>query len=448
MGLAARFALGVSLALAIVLLTAGQFLAKRSHELVQYHVDQSMVLAAEEQAIGSELLEQGKEHLRPTSDTSTVKAGGVLRTEVQLLEGRHKGLAGARYAVEGSPGLVLPKVASREERDLGYLIWFVTGVAILVGAGVASLIARHVARPLDDLVQDVRVIARGNLRHRPHVKGPGEVRALAKAIDKMGESLAEAQHSEVELGIRMRERELALHLAQAFLPSEEPWMDGYRVAGRFRASSEPGGGFYDFTRLGASPAFFVCDVSGQGVPASLIGATARAYLRTALQSSASLADALKWVNRELHRDVERGIFVTALVVVLHPLDHVAEVACAGHKLPLLRFDAAENRLKSLQPAGFALGFDEGSVFEKRLEVIRVPMLPGDRLVLAGQGIASVCRSDGNEWGETGLYRALQANAARSAEAMADAVLNAVDRFAENQLQPNDYSLVVLARDPA
>lgn len=448
MGLAARFALWVSLALAIVMVAASFFLFERSKEHVAQHVERALTQAAQEQHSAAQSAARGEPHHRTTSQRAAMLEGDVMRMDVVIEEGPRKGQAATRYGVEGGPSVVVPKDRGRQESDLFALFAFVTGMVILVGAGVASLIALRVSQPLQGLVQDVRTIARGNLRHRTHVKASGEVRDLARAIDKMGESLAEAQGSEVQLGIRLRERELALELAQAFLPSEEPWIDGYRVQGRFEPSAEPGGGFFDYCQAEGRAIFFVCDVSGRGVPGSLIGATARAYLRTALQSEPDLAKALGWVNRELYRDVERGLFVTALVLVLDPLEHTAELACAGHKLPLLRFDASDGQLKSLQPNGFALGFDGGPVFDKRLEVIRIPFQPGDRVMLAVAGLASVAKENGQEWGEQGLYRTLAKFARLEPDLLVDKIVAAAHAFAGPGPQEDDMALLVLARDSA
>jgi serine phosphatase RsbU (regulator of sigma subunit) len=242
---------------------------------------------------------------------------------------------------------------------------------------------------------------------------------------------------------------VALEVAMALLPSEEPWVDGYRIMGDFKASDEPGGAFFDFCGDSSRPIFMVCDVSGQGVPGSLVGATARAYLRSTLQSQTDLGEALGWVNQQLHRDVERGLFVTAMVVVLDPIEHVAHVACAGHKMPLLRFDAEAGQLKSMQPNGFALGFDAGPMFERRLEIVHMPFQPGDRLVLAGAGIAELPSVDGGEeWGEKGLYRSIMKHSKLDAPELVTAVLKDAKKYSGPGVPPSDYSLVVIARDLA
>ena len=47
--------------------------------------------------------------------------------------------------------------------------------------------------------------------------------------------------------------------------------------------------------------------------------------------------------------------------------HQLTVACAGHKVPLLRFSASDKQLRLVQPEGIALAFDKGPVFDKRLQ---------------------------------------------------------------------------------
>jgi sigma-B regulation protein RsbU (phosphoserine phosphatase) len=344
--------------------------------------------------------------------------------------------------------MVAPREISGERapaRTLYQLFVTVAGLVLLVGVVVAYVIAQRVARPIEVLADDVRTIARGNLRHRTRAHGGGEVGSLASAIDRMAASLAEAQQAEVELGVRERERAVALEVQEALLPQRTPAVRGYDIAAHYIGAAEPGGDFHDFieTTDGRIVAL-VADVSGEGVPAALIGGTARAYLRAMISQGGDLSAALVRANREIARDVRRGMAITALVAALDPRTGELEVASAGHKLPLLMASGA--KLAKVHPEGIALGFDRGPVFERGLATKRLQLAPGDRVVLAGTGVVLVNNRDGEEVGEERYFRLVARNARDAAQVSLEGILTALETHADGEPFPANVSVIVLARE--
>lgn len=277
---------------------------------------------------------------------------------------------------------------------------------------------------------------------------------LAKSIDRMAGNLEEAQAAQLELSVRERELALASEVREALLPDSTPAVEGWEIASLHVDSPAPGGDFHDFVDLGAGRVgLLVCEVSGRGIPGALIGAIARSYLRVELArgpdlaqaSDLGLAQALGRVNRELARDVRRGMYVTAMVVVVDPAEGVATVACAGHKLPLIRYAASDGKMRLVQPEGIALGFDKGSVFDRTLQVQRVPVEAGDRIVLANTGPVRVKNARDEELGEKSFYRLLLQSAPLGPAAMLAKVQGELETFAERQPFPNDISIVVVSR---
>jgi sigma-B regulation protein RsbU (phosphoserine phosphatase) len=445
MGMAVRFALTTTLALAVVMGLAGYFLFEKTGSMIDAAVDGALRAAVHAESQRS-AVEAGAEDYYTQASEGASEMDGVRRFDVDIQSGRYKGAPAYLYQVDAEHTLVAPRSSGDAREGLYGLVLVVTGVVILVGATVSMLVALRVSRPLNILVDDVRAITRGNLHHRTKVRGGGEVGHLARTIDKMAEGLREAQDAEVELGVREREREVAMEVSDALLPESTPQVPGYEIADAHVGSPEPGGDFLEYVEVGNRICLLVCDVSGTGVPGALVGATARAYLKSELERGEELAESLKKVNRDIARDVKRGMYVTALCVLLDPTTHTALVACAGHKLPLIRYEASSGQLKLLQPGGIALGFDKGPVFDRSLQLNKVPMEPGDRLVLASTGAVRVLSEDGVELGEKGFYRSVARYAKASSERMLEKVLNALENHAGEEPFPTDISLVVLSRD--
>jgi serine phosphatase RsbU (regulator of sigma subunit) len=345
--------------------------------------------------------------------------------------------------------LLLPADSTGAKRGLLGLIVGTTILVILVGAGVSVLVANQVSGPLEEIVHDIRQISSGDLNHHTRAKGGGEIALLARSIDRMTRNLKDAQEAQLELQIREREVEVAGEVREALLPQKTPTIEGYDLGSAHLGSPELGGDFHDFVMLENDDrgriGLLVCDVSGRGLPGALVGATARSYLRSELMNGGDVAESLQLVNRQIAHDVKRGMYVTAFYVLVDPKEGIATVACAGHKIPLVRYTAEDKKVRLIQPEGIALGFDKGPVFDRSLEIQQVPLDPGDRLILVNTGAVSVTNPDGNELGEKPLYKQFMTLGGLSSEEFLAKMTAGLKKYAGEAPLPRDISLVTIAR---
>ncbi|MAF66926.1 MAG: hypothetical protein CMJ84_14885 [Planctomycetes bacterium] len=450
--LRAKFTLAMSLSLAAVMVVAGyllkQSISRISANSLENRVIQGLELSARE--LQSTNFEQQGEK------ATSFRGSPVLRYDA--IYGMDRGeVIPAWYYEYRDPNLpdgqkrparfLIPKETAETDKGVGRLIAGITLVVIIVGGFVALLVSNHVVQPINAIVNDIRQIARGNLHHRSRVKAGGEVALLARTVNRMAEDLEEAQEVEIELSVREREMEVANEVREALHVESTPACAGYDLGGIHIGAAQPGGDFHDFIasdegRVGV----LVCGVSGQGVPGALVGATARAYLRSELSRSVHCEDALRRVNRFLAMDVRRGMYVTAMYVLIDPQAHTVDVACAGHKVPLLHYVAAKRSLRLIQPEGIALGFDKGPVFDRTLQVQRIVLESEDRIVLANTGPVSVQDEEGDELGERPFYKLVHANAGGSTASMLAALEEAVSSFAGDQPFPNDITIASVKRE--
>lgn len=462
--LASRFAITMSLALLVVMLAAGAYLYSRVTEAASSIQESAFVDAARNQ--GPLLQQLAEDHDRAmrglgpdTSKPRLEAAHAVENSTIEEFAGgdvkRREVRYGERFDQPGYlyqwrnvvPPLVVPAQTKEQAGEgLFALILSVTLTVILVGALVAYFVGNAVARPLEVIVDDIAQISRGDLRHRTRVRAGGEIMLLAKSIDRMAGNLEAAQDAQMELNKRERELALAGEVREALIPESIPAVAGYDVGALHVDSPAPGGDFYEFLELdGGKVGLLVCEVSGRGIPGAMIGAIARSYLRVELSSGGDVAAALQRVNRELSRDVRRGMYVTALYALIDPAEGRATVACAGHKLPLVRYAAAEKSIRLVQPEGIALGFDRGPVFDRTLQVVQVALEPGDRLLLANTGPVRVVDSAGAEIGEKAFYKLILKHASLSTEALLAKLESDLRNHAGETPFPGDLSVLSIAR---
>jgi serine phosphatase RsbU (regulator of sigma subunit) len=442
LGLKARFALSMTVALAVVMALTAMLLYAATSRIVKNAQDDALGRAVRftHEAVPVEAETQGWSGPHGTQvfpyHTTSGEEGRLFRHETGTPGGALERFDLYVPSIERAGGAVLRVIAA------------ICVAVLAVGAVVSVWVASSVSRPVEKLIDDVRQIAKGDLRHRTRVAGPGEIQLLARAIDRMTIDLEEGQESKVELSVRERELDLAAGVRDALLPAGTPLIEGYDLGAAFLASPRFGGDFHDFVqRADGLWGVLVCDVSGRGVPAALVGAMARAYLRTELERPGEVADAFHRINKWLSGDVRRGMFVSALYALLDPVQGRVTVACAGHKIPLLRLCAADGQLRVVQPEGIAFGFDKGPVFERRLQVVEVPVDPGDRLVLSNSAPVRIQNDAGEELGEKAFYARVKKHGTSATTNFLRTLRRDLEQFAGEDGFQEDISLVTLTRNP-
>src|ERR1700736_1286838 len=111
--------------------------------------------------------------------------------------------------------------------------------------------------------------------------------------------------------------EIARDIQRTLLPSEAPAIKGFEISGINVPARQVSGDYFDYIkvddeRLGVA----IADVSGKGVPASLIMAICRSVLRSQAIGNPSPADVLQKVNRQLYPDIKEDMFISMAYLVL------------------------------------------------------------------------------------------------------------------------------------
>ena len=419
MGMAARFALVMTGFLVVAMVLAGLVLLPKTQEVVDRCVDGALRVAVRAQ---TEVNQTGAD-LQPTPGSKMSRAKGVLRFDTKMPKGTFSGREAAVYEFEGDNGvsIVAPAIEESPRKDLTGLI-VIVGVLVVLMAGLIAIgVATQTSKPLAMLVDDVHALGRRGLRHSVRESGPKEVFLLARAIKNMASELDFAQDAQLELSVREREQEVGREVSAALRPASTPTAEGWSFTEECIEGTEIAGSFHTYIEEQDRILTVLCD-TGDGVPGALVGATARAFIRSALQEKAGLTDALASANLELHRDIRRGLSVTAVVVDLQPSTGSFKIICAGHRIAPLYWNEETSKLSRLQPEGIALGFDAGPVFEQRLEVREGVLAAGSALILASSGLFEQPNEEGEEWGEEAFQKTVNAHVRRGIQNAAQGVI--------------------------
>jgi sigma-B regulation protein RsbU (phosphoserine phosphatase) len=180
---------------------------------------------------------------------------------------------------------------------------------------------------------------------------------------------------------------LAGEIQRRLLPRVPTGPNHVRWAGRLEPAGKIGGDFYDFLPAGhASTLVVVGDVSGKGIPAALLQASAHSLFRTLSRHTTEPARLLEQVSREIYAENGGALYLTCLVVRIDGADGTLVYANAGHP-PGLLLGRTGRRL--LARAGLPAGMFPDAVYQS--EVLQVE--PGDLGVLMTDGITEAIEDD-------------------------------------------------------
>ena len=208
--------------------------------------------------------------------------------------------------------------------------------------------------------------------------------------------------------------QIARDIQRILLPSKPPAIEGFDIAGINYAARQVSGDYFDYIRVDDDRlGVVIADVSGKGVPASLIMAICRSVLRAEARLAQSPAEVLRKVNRQLYPDIKEDMFISMAYVILdHKNNHVT-LSRGGHDAPLL-YRAASGEVEVLKPPGMALGIDSGDVFDRITGDLSVPLERDDCLLLYTDGVTEALDAHGNEFGPERMIRSLRASAREGA----------------------------------
>ncbi len=239
--------------------------------------------------------------------------------------------------------------------------------------------------------------------------------------------------------------QIAREIQRVLLPSVAPTIDGFEIHGLNIPASQVSGDYLDYIkvdeeRLGVA----IADVSGKGIPASLIMAICRSVLRSTAPGSPSPSDVLQKVNRQLYPDIKEDMFISMAYVILDHARNAVTLARAGHDAPLLYRHSAHT-VTTVKPPGMAVGIDSGDVFDRITRDFSLELERGDCLIFYTDGITEALNAEGDEFGLERMMQSVQKSADKGALAIITDLTEEVRNFIGSQPQHDDITLIAIRK---
>lgn len=262
-----------------------------------------------------------------------------------------------------------------------------------------------------------------------------KLQSLYDAIDR---DLIEARKLQQSL---VRERSHRAGRASVSLLMQPAGRVGGDLVGHFPAG--PG-------KLG----LFGVDVSGHGISAAMVTARLAGLLSSASvkQNMALAQDAhghvrvrppeevAEHLNGLLLDEIETDHYFTLLLAIVDLETGHVRFTQAGHPHPMVQ--RASGQIEVVGPGGLPVGLIPGATFEGA----EVQLAPGDRLLIASDGLTECADRSGVQLGEDGLHDMLHQNQDVRGLALLDSMLTGLEAYTGGGGFADDVSAVLLEFD--
>lgn len=233
---------------------------------------------------------------------------------------------------------------------------------------------------------------------------------------------------------------IAKSIQRGLLPDPIPFCDKLDIAATNISSYQVGGDYYDILETPEGNLLFaIGDVTGKGIPASLLMANLQAMLHVLLPIDILLGDATGRVNDIMYENTPSDKFITFFWGIFNPQQSQFKYVNAGHNPPIL-LNKATDEIKKLEEGGLILGamptmtpYTETSI----------KLSPGDILVCFTDGVTEALNAEEiEEYEEERLIECIKNNREAPAREIMDAIVADVHTFSGN-IQYDDITLIVI-----
>ncbi|MBP5740246.1 MAG: SpoIIE family protein phosphatase [Bacteroidales bacterium] len=373
---------------------------------------------------------------------------GLTGEETVMMDGRKYDVFYAPVSDSGwSMGIAVPTTSmQRPALSFGFIILLL----ILFGLMLVSLICRNAikkfAQPLVQLAGSATEVARGKFDTKlPEIRSEDEIRLLRDSFDDMQKSLSkyieELTETTAQKASMENELDIARNIQMAMLPMTWPAFpdrDDIDIFGSLTPAKAVGGDLYDFCIRDGKLFFCIGDVSGKGIPASLVMAVISSMFRTLSASEDGPDKIVSIINSSMAARNENLMFVTLFAGELDLKTGMLKYSNAGHNAPIILEGGSPRFLDT--DSNIAVGI----MPDWKYSLQTIDLSAGTVLFLYTDGLTEAAREDGSLFGEERVFSNL---AGQSTETVSkNLVANMIDSvkdFVGDAEQSDDLTMLVL-----
>ena len=325
------------------------------------------------------------------------------------------------------------------------------GLLILVAGLLVMLVCTRyiilgVTRPVTQLTEAAYRIAQGRFdAELPPIKSRDEMGRLREAFAHMQTSLT-TYISELTEATRAKERiaselNVARKIQMGLVPRTfSPFAEckSLELFGALKPAKEVGGDFYDFFFRDDKLFFAIGDVSGKGIPASLVMSITRTLFRIGGGSEDAPETIVNGINKAMSVDNEANMFVTMFVGVLDLESHTLSFCNAGHNPPFITNEEGTCVRLPIQP-NIPIGVMPDFVYSGEKTIMSEDSL----LLLYTDGLVEAENTEHKQFGEQRVTEVLSRAKGFAVKEIVESLINEVAGFEHPAEQFDDLTLLAL-----
>ena len=277
---------------------------------------------------------------------------------------------------------------------------------------------------------------------------------LERSLELRNQQLEAANAEIAEANRRMKyDLQAAAKIQRNLLPKVFPETPAASFAWFYKPCEELAGDILNVIRLDEhNVGLYILDVSGHGVPSSLLAVTLHQALSPVMEQSTLLkrpmdeppgyalvspAEVAAHLNRLYPLQEEAGLYFTLLYGVLNLDTCQFRYVQAGHPSPVRLGRGATAPLDGA--SNLPIGFFDDAVYEENVALLE----PGDRLCLYSDGVYEVANEAGELFGQARLAEALARGRGKTLADSLSSVVGEIETWGGSNGWRDDVSLLAV-----
>ena len=351
-----------------------------------------------------------------------------------------------------SMALVLPSILlEMVSYIIAGLLAFLLLMAILVVWIVSRTYIKRATKPLKQLASSAEEVAEGNFDTLlPKIKHNDEIRLLRDSFENMQQSLKtyieELKVTTASKAAIENELKVAHDIQMSMLPKifpPYPERHDIDIYGLLNPAKDVGGDLFDFCIRDNQLFFCIGDVSGKGVPASLVMAVTHSLFRNISAHTSKPHFIMSALNKALADGNDNNMFVTIFIGVLDLGNGHLCYCNAGHDEPLLIGEHVD--LLPCDP-----NLPVGIMPEWEFSLQEMDIAPKTTIFLYTDGLSEAEDAGHTQFGEERILAVAEKVLSQQqlqSQTFIDEMADAVNRFVGDAEQSDDLTMLALQYKP-
>ena len=325
----------------------------------------------------------------------------------------------------------------------------------LIVLGVLSLILmiamshkgiRKVVAPIEEFSDVAKKIANGDFAvELPKIKSNDELKELHDSFEHLQHSLVQyieelksttANKERIESELRIAHSIQMGMIPKIFPPFPE--RDDVALAAKLVPAKEVGGDLYDFFIENEKLYFIIGDVSGKGIPASLVMAVTCRLFRSVASHFDKPEEIISSLNESLADGNDSNMFCTAFLGILDLKTGQLQYCNAGHNAPLIIDDKGKVSPIKVIP-NLPLGLFSGFPYQGQETVIGKQMM----MYMFTDGVNEAENKSMEQFGDERLISLLRSNCSLEPNEILEKTFAEVKLHANGADQSDDITIMCI-----